>query len=90
MRIDPKLTVTPVSSVKSTSAAAPVSSASSDKGAASVVELSSAGAAVSARVDASSGASPEKLHRLRSLIEAGNYHPDLDKLASRIVEEDFA
>lgn len=91
MRIDPKLTVTPVTSVKSTPAAAPVSaSSSSEKGAASVVELSSAGKAASARVDASSGASPEKLSRLRAMIEKGDYHPDLDLLAKRIAQDDFA
>ncbi|HEY4175573.1 MAG TPA: hypothetical protein VGM90_02015 [Kofleriaceae bacterium] len=89
MRIDPKnTTVTPVTSVKSTSAITPMSKAD-DKGAATVVALSSAGAAASARVDASSGASPEKLHRLRAMIEKGDYHPDLDLLAKRIVQDDF-
>jgi anti-sigma28 factor (negative regulator of flagellin synthesis) len=88
MRIDPKnTTVSPVTSVKGTAATAPVQS--TEKGAATVVELSKAGAAASARVDASSGASPEKLHRLRALIDKGQYHPDLDQLAKRIVEDDF-
>ena len=57
---------------------------------AAVVELSKAGAAASSSsIDGPSGASAENLARLRMQIDKGEYHPDLDKLASRIVSDDL-
>lgn len=88
MRIDPKTTtITPVAS-KSVRTAGIKRDDSHD--AAAVVELSRAGAAASsASVTAPSGHASEKVSRLRMQIEKGEYHPDLDLLARKIVEDDL-
>jgi len=94
MRIDTKTpTVTPVAS-KSVRAigveSEPRPGQTSSGDSASVVELSKAGAAASSgSVAGPSGASVEKLARLRMQIDKGEYHPDLDLLASRIVSDDL-
>ena len=88
MRIDPKLTaVTPVT-MKSVEKTASVTTSERSSEPASVVSLSKAGAA--AMADAKPVDSAEKVARLRAMIEKGDYHPDLDLLASRIVEDDLA
>jgi flagellar biosynthesis anti-sigma factor FlgM len=84
MRIEPNLTVVPVSS-DSPKSARPASQA---PGQASVVALSTAGAAVSADPDAVSAAQTARIEKLRSAVETGTYKVDLETLASRIVDDE--
>jgi len=89
MRIDPKTTtVSPVSSKSLRDVQTPSVKRDANEDSATKVELSRAGAAASsAGVDGPSGTSSEKLSRLRMQIEKGDYRPDLDLLASRLVED---
>ena len=91
MRIDPKTTtVSPVSSKSLRDVQTPSVKRDANEDSATKVELSRAGAAASSSsIDGPSGASAEKLARLRMQIDKGEYHPDLDKLASRIVSDDL-
>jgi anti-sigma28 factor (negative regulator of flagellin synthesis) len=86
MRIDPKTTVTPVEMKTVKAVSSPVSEGS-DKDPAAVVSLSRAGAAAA---EVKSTDASEKVARLRAMIEKGDYHVDLDLLATRIVEDDLA
>jgi len=88
MRIDPKVSTPPVTTETRETQARPtgkpaVSAASSE---ASVVQLSAAGTAA---------AEPKKndittrLQTIKAMIDAGDYPVDLNKLAERIVDDEF-
>jgi anti-sigma28 factor (negative regulator of flagellin synthesis) len=84
MRIDPKL-LTPIIE-RPTPEPAPAVRPGGNESQAAVVTLSSAGAAVAA------GAPDElmsaRLEQIRTLIERGEYPIDLDKLATRIADDE--
>ena len=88
MRIDPNLSVVPVSS-ETSKPTAKTTKATSSGSQSSVVALSTAGAAVSAEPDAASAAQTAKIEKLRMQVEKGTYKVDLDTLASRIVDDDM-
>jgi anti-sigma28 factor (negative regulator of flagellin synthesis) len=84
MRIDPNVVVSPIQLDPSKARAAGTGSQSPVKG--DVVELSAA-------AKATAGAAPtntDRLNKIRALLDAGDYAVDLDKLASRIVDDDVA
>lgn len=91
MRIDTKTpAVTPVVSKSVREVGTAISKRDESGDSASVVELSRAGAAASSSsIDAPLGASPERLAHLRMQIDKGEYHPDLDVLARRLVSDDL-
>lgn len=90
MRIDPNLSVVPVSSDASKPATTAKSSqAQAPSQQASVVALSTAGAAVVADPDAASAAQTAKIEKLRMAVEKGTYKVDFETLASRIVDDDL-
>jgi anti-sigma28 factor (negative regulator of flagellin synthesis) len=84
MRIDPRVTVTPVDTKKSDAKASkPASTGSSD---ASVVVLSSAASAISPAETSETIAA--RLDKIRSMLQKGTYPVDLDLLAARIVDDE--
>jgi flagellar biosynthesis anti-sigma factor FlgM len=88
MRIDPK-TVTPITGYK-TRDQAPATTpapAPADSSRASVVTLSTAGVAVSAPSPKAVGTG--RIAQIRDDIANGKYPVDLDKLASRIVDDEI-
>jgi flagellar biosynthesis anti-sigma factor FlgM len=89
MRIDPNLSVVPVSS-ESPKSQTPkaASTGSSQASQASVVALSTAGAAVVADPDAASAAQTMKIEKLRAAVATGTYKVDYETLASRIVDDE--
>ncbi len=82
MRIDPKLI--PVTTLEPREKKASATRTSGG-GSASVVTLSSAGATASAATPPEMSA---KLAHIRAQLEKGDYPVDLDKLASRIVDDE--
>ncbi len=82
MRIDPTVSIVPITKDTSGAKAKPSDGAS---GSSTVVTLS-------ANATASASAQPvdvtSKLDRIRALLDKGEYPVDLDKLASRIVEDE--
>lgn len=84
MRIDPKVTTPPVTSETRETPARPTAKPAGSE--ASVVQLSAAGAAA---------AEPKKhdittrLQTIKAMIDAGDYPVDLDRLAERIVDDEF-
>lgn len=89
MRIDPNLSVVPVSSDASKPATTAKSTQAQAPSQASVVALSTAGAAVVADPDAASAAQTAKIEKLRMAVEKGTYKVDFETLASRIVDDDL-
>ena len=90
MRIDPKVTVSPITSdtKSATQAKTPESPATaSGPAGASVVSLSSAAVAVPSH--AASQSITARLEKIRALLDAGEYPMDLDALASRIVDDEI-
>lgn len=91
MRIDPNLAVaaTSLTTPKPQTPAkpGPAGATSRSDAAASVVNLSSAGAAASA--EATSPTVTSRLETIRAMLDKGEYPVDLDRLASRIVDDDF-
>lgn len=86
MRIDPTI-ITPITDAPRRPTAPPARGAGQD---AAVVSL---GADASAAAASSSGVSPEisaRVSRVRELLANGEYVVDLDKLASRILDDDLA
>jgi flagellar biosynthesis anti-sigma factor FlgM len=87
MRIDPKV-ITPITGYKTReqtpSAASP--KPSDDSSRASVVKLSTAGVAVT--TPATKSAATAKIASIKAAIATGQYPVDLDKLASRIVDDE--
>jgi flagellar biosynthesis anti-sigma factor FlgM len=84
MRIEPKV-ATPVHS----ESREPSKAASADKGTpASVVHLSAAGTSATRSHDPQP-ATTQRLAKIRESIQRGSYPVDLDKLAARIVEDEF-
>ena len=88
MRIDPNLTVVPLSSESQKPLTARATGTSPPGQAASVVALSTAGAAVAAEPDASA-AQTAKIEKLRAMVETGTYKVDLETLAERIVDDEI-
>jgi anti-sigma28 factor (negative regulator of flagellin synthesis) len=78
MRITPNVVVSPVASP---TAERPEVKASKTPESSTVVTLSSAGAASGEDMSA-------RLDKIRAAIDAGEYPIDLDKLASRIVDDE--
>lgn len=81
MRIDPKVVVSPtqLETTKPRAGGTPPPSKGGD-----VVQLSAAATSVGGPKPTNS----ERLDKIRALLEAGEYAVDLDKLASRIVDDD--
>ena len=83
MRIDPRVSVTPVDSQKSDAKAKPAATPNTS---ASVVTLSSAAHAIAP--DETSDTIAARLERIRLALQKGTYPVDLDLLASRIVDDE--
>lgn len=83
MRIDPKASIVPTT--LDTTASAPAKSTPKPEPSA-VVTLSSAAAAAAS---VSGPTIAERLDKLRALVAKGEYPIDLDKLASRIVDDEI-
>jgi len=83
MRIDPKPSITPTALDPKEPAPAKQPERPAP---AAVVTLSSAGAAAAAPPGPST---TQRLERLRELVQRGDYPVDLDKLASRIVDDEM-
>lgn len=90
MRIDPNVVVSSIAPIgRDSKESAPATETPTKEGSnASVVNLSSAAGTASAQ-PASSGITA-RLAAIKVQIESGNYPIDLDKLASRIVDDDSA
>lgn len=86
MRIDPNVIVSQIAPTSREGQQAPRATQSKD-GSASVVSLSSA--AGTAATEKSSQGITARLAAIKSAVEAGSYPIDLDKLASRIVDDDL-
>ncbi len=86
MRIEPKV-VTPTPSATTRESSQPAKTTSGVEGA-SVVKLSSAGVAASGSTDANHGITA-KLATIRTQLATGTYPVDLDRLASRIVDDEL-
>jgi len=84
MRIDPKISIKPVTSEPREPTARPAPRPGSES---AVVQLSTAGAAVS-EPESTSPNITAKIARIKELVDAGNYHVDLDKLAASIVDDE--
>ncbi len=87
MRIDPNLVVSPTTLDTRKAHTDAKGSAPAPDGA-STVTLSSAGAAMAASPSPSPGITA-RLEKIRALIDQGEFPVDLDKLASRIVDDDI-
>lgn len=85
MRIDPNVVVSQIAPTTREGKQATRAADSKDS-TASVVTLSSAGAAAAA--EPTSPSITSRLDAIRALIDRGEYPIDLDKLASRIVDDD--
>lgn len=86
MRIDPNLTVSQIAPISREGKSATRTAESKD-GSASVVSLSSA--AGTAATEKPSQGITARLAAIKSAVDAGSYPIDLDKLASRIVDDDL-
>ena len=84
MRIDPKVTVSPIQ-LDSTKPRTGSSTGPAKGG--DVVQLS---AAASAATHAAQPTNTQRLEKIRALLDAGEYAVDLDQLATRIVDDDLA
>jgi len=85
MRIDPKLVTAVAPNEPREAKPAPAGKAA---GEASVVKLSTAGAAVTASPEEPSDVTA-RISNIRALVARGAYPIDLDKLASRIVDDEL-
>lgn len=83
MRIDPNIVVSQIAPT-ARNAKEPAPSAATPSGPATVVSLSANATAV----DAASPGITTRLQNIRAMIDKGDYPIDLDKLASRIVDDD--
>ena len=83
MRIDPRVSVSPVDSQKSPDAKPKAPAAPSG---ASVVSLSSAASALAP--EETSETITARLEKIRAMLARGTYPVDLDLLASRIVDDE--
>ena len=86
MRIDPNVIVSPIAPTTREGKQATRATESKD-GSASVVSLSSA--AGTAATEKPSPGITARLAAIKSAVDAGSYPIDLDKLASRIVDDDL-
>lgn len=84
MRIDPNVVVSPIQLDTSRPRATGTGQAAPVKG--DVVELSAAAKATAGEAPTNT----DRLEKIRALLAAGEYAVDLDKLASRIVDDDVA
>ncbi|HEY0251037.1 MAG TPA: flagellar biosynthesis anti-sigma factor FlgM [Kofleriaceae bacterium] len=90
MRIDSKVGVAVVADAREAKGTGAPTTKSTTESPAAVVKLSAAGTSASQTKDAEiSPANAERLSSIRQAIKTGNYPIDLDKLASRIVDDDF-
>jgi flagellar biosynthesis anti-sigma factor FlgM len=91
MRIEAQVGVVPVVADSREGKPAPASTSTSVKSdPASVVTLSAAGASASSAPDGEvSAANAARIVQIREAIRKGQYPIDLDKLASRIVDDEF-
>jgi len=87
MRIDPNLSISPVTR-DAREAPSAAKSSDSPPSSASVVKLSAAGASASAEA-AASPTTTTRLATIRAMLDKGDYPVDLDRLASRIVDDDL-
>lgn len=85
MRIDPNVVVSPTQLDTTKPRATGTGSQTPVKGG-DVVQLSAAAKATAGEAPTNT----ERLNKIRALLDAGEYAVDLDKLASRIVDDDFA
>jgi flagellar biosynthesis anti-sigma factor FlgM len=83
MRIDPRVSVSPVDSQKSD---AKPKAPAAPSGSASVVVLSSAASALGS--DETPQTITARLEKIRAMLARGTYPVDLDLLASRIVDDE--
>jgi flagellar biosynthesis anti-sigma factor FlgM len=83
MRIDPSQPVSPIVSDKPVQA--PAHRGQAARGG-DVVQLSAAGAAASTA--GTSSTDPARIAQLKAAVQSGSYKPDLEKLASAIVNEE--
>ncbi len=84
MRIDPNVVVSPIQLDPARPRATGTGQAAPVQG--DVVELSAAAKATAGEAPTNT----DRLDRIRALLDAGEYAVDLDKLASRIVDDDVA
>jgi flagellar biosynthesis anti-sigma factor FlgM len=89
MRIDPNVVVAPTTLDTTKSQQTPVTKAESEPAGSSVVTLSSAASAVAPEATSPPSVA-DRIDKIRSLLERGEYPVDLELLASRIVDDDFA
>lgn len=88
MRIDPKVLISPATTRDTREAPSSASADSAQPTGASVVKLSAAGLSASAEA----GAAPtttSRLQTIRAMLDKGDYPVDLDRLATRIVDDDM-
>jgi anti-sigma28 factor (negative regulator of flagellin synthesis) len=87
MRIDPNAAITPIS-IETSKPEQPAKSRTKT-GRASVVSLSSAAAAIPPDDGAPPAEVTARIEHIRAMLDKGDYPIDLDKLASRIVDDEI-
>lgn len=87
MRIDPKVAISPPTTRDAREAPSTARTDSAPAGA-SVVKLSAAGLSASADTGAAAPTTTGRLQTIRAMLDKGDYPVDLDRLATRIVDDD--
>jgi len=88
MRIDPKVMISPATTRDAREAPSSARTDAAPAAGASVVKLSAAGLSASAEAGAASPTTTSRLQTIRAALDKGDYPVDLDRLATRIVDDD--